>query len=144
VLAPEPGLLWTPGYWEAADDDHYIWHQGYWSHEVGYYGGINYGYGYTGAGYEGGYWQGGHMYYNRSVNNISNTTNVTNVYNKTVVVNNTTVNNVSYNGGRGGTSARPTEQQLAVSRGHHVDPTPDQTSVASTALPCAIICVPSS
>ena len=38
--------------------------------------------------------------------NVSST-HITNVYvNKTVIVNNTTVNNVSYNGGAGGTRER--------------------------------------
>jgi hypothetical protein len=87
VLVPEQGLLWTPGYWEA-DGGNYAWHDGYWASRVGYYGGINYGYGYGGNGYEGGYWQDNHLYYNRSVNNISTTTNVTTVYTKTVIVNN--------------------------------------------------------
>src|SRR5581483_8686957 len=96
VQAPEQGLLWTPGYW-SWDNDGYVWNPGYWDTQVGYYGAINYGYGYNGHGYEGGYWNHGALYYNRSVNNISTTTNVTNVYNKTVINNTTT--NVSYNGG---------------------------------------------
>ena len=49
---------------------------------------------------EGGRWQNGQFYYNRSVNNV-NVTNIHNVYN-TTVINNTTVNRVSYNGGNGG------------------------------------------
>jgi len=48
VLAPYVGALWTPSYW-AYDDGHYGWHRGYWSTHIGYYGGIDYGYGYTGA-----------------------------------------------------------------------------------------------
>ena len=44
VTPPELGLLWTPGYW-AWDDGAYFWHAGYWGHR-GFYGGINYGYGY--------------------------------------------------------------------------------------------------
>src|SRR5215472_7051711 len=100
VEPPEAGLLWTPGWW-GWEDDAYVFHQGYWGPQVGFYGGINYGYGYTGNGYEGGYWQDRQFYYNRSVTNVTNTTNITNVYNKTVV-NNTTENHVSYNGGQGG------------------------------------------
>jgi hypothetical protein len=125
VLAPEPGMLWTPGYWSWSDNG-YVWNEGYWAPEVGFYGGINYGYGYGGDGYEGGYWDHGALYYNRSVNHISNTTNITNVYNKTVI-NNTTVTNVSYNGGSGGIPARPTPVQLAVVQARHVPPTGDQT-----------------
>ncbi len=33
------------------------WHGGYWGTHVGFYGGVNYGYGYDGDGYEGGYWR---------------------------------------------------------------------------------------
>jgi len=58
VLAPAPGLLWTPGYWGFADGI-YLWHAGYWGPHVGFYGGVNYGFGYTGVGFHGGYWRGG-------------------------------------------------------------------------------------
>lgn len=116
VLVPEPGLLWTPGYW-GWDDGFYVFHEGYWGPQVGFYGGIFYGFGYDGFGYQGGYWNGRVFYYNRSVNNVRN---VTYVYNKTVIVNNTTVNRVSYNGGAGGVSARPTPVQEAVMRERHV------------------------
>jgi hypothetical protein len=123
VTPPEPELLWTPGYW-GWDDGNYIFHGGYWGPHIGFYGGVAYGFGYTGDGYEGGYWRDGNFFYNRTVNNISNVS-ITNVYNKTVVVNNTT--NVSYNGGTGGTAARPTAEQLAASKEHHVAATPEQT-----------------
>ena len=123
VLPPEPALLWTPGYW-GWNDGVYAFHEGYWGPEVGFYGGVSYGYGYTGDGYEGGYWRGGAFFYNRTVNNISNV-QITNVYNKTVVVNNMT--NVSYNGGAGGTTAQATPQQIAAANQHHVPPTPQQT-----------------
>ena len=98
VLPPEPALLWTPGYW-GWNDGVYVFHEGYWGPEIGFYGGVAYGFGYTVVGYEGGYWRDGAFFYNRSVNNISNVS-ITNVYNKTVVV--TNVTNVSYNGGAGG------------------------------------------
>ncbi len=32
-------------------------HAGYWAEQVGFYGGIDYGYGYTGDGYQGGRWE---------------------------------------------------------------------------------------
>ena len=123
VLPPEPALLWTPGYW-GWNDGVYAFHEGYWGPEVGFYGGVSYGYGYTGEGYEGGYWRGGAFFYNRTVNNISNV-QISNVYNKTVVVNNVT--NVSYNGGAGGTTAQATPQQIAAANQQHVPPTPQQT-----------------
>jgi hypothetical protein len=123
VLVPEPGLLWTPGYWGWADDI-FIFHEGYWGPYVGFYGGINYGFGYVGVGYQGGYWNRGVFFYNRSVNNVRN---VTNVFKKTVIVNNITVNNVSYNGGAGGVTTRPTPAEEAVFRERHFPPTPVQT-----------------
>jgi hypothetical protein len=123
VLVPEPGLLWTPGYWGWGDGV-FIFHEGYWGPLVGFYGGIYYGFGYVGGGYQGGYWNNGAFFYNRSVNNVRN---VTNVYNRTVIVNNVTVNNVSYNGGVGGVPARPTPQEEAAARQRHLPPTPIQT-----------------
>ncbi len=69
VLPPGDGLLWTPGYWAFLDGG-YAWHHGYWGHRVGYYGGLNYGYGYTGSGYAGGRWDHGHFRYNTAVNNL--------------------------------------------------------------------------
>jgi hypothetical protein len=118
VLAPEPGLLWTPGYW-AWEDVRFVFHEGYWGPHVGFYGGINYGFGYGGVGFEGGYWQSGRFYYNRAVANVSGTS-VHNVYTKTVIHN--TINVVSYNGGRGGTTARPTTAELRAAAERHVPP----------------------
>ena len=85
--------------------------------------GINYGFG--GTGYAGGYWNNGAFFYNRSVNNIGS---VTNVYNKTVVVNNITVNRVSYNGGEGGLTARATQEDEAAARQRHAPTTTAQSS----------------
>ncbi len=123
VLPPEPELLWTPGYWGWSDGV-YVFRDGYWGPQIGFYGGVAYGFGYTGVGYEGGYWRNGAFFYNQSVNNISNVS-ITNVYNKTVVVNNAT--NVSYNGGAGGTTTQPTPQQIAATNARHVAPTVEQT-----------------
>lgn len=69
VLPPYSGALWTPGYW-AWSNGGFFFNRGYWGRTVGYYGGINYGYGYGGNGYDGGYWRGGRIYYNQSVNNF--------------------------------------------------------------------------
>lgn len=124
VLPPEEGLLWTPGYW-AWRDDAYVWYAGYWGPTVGFYGGINYGFGYPGTGFYGGYWRGGSYFYNRNVTNVD-VTIVHNTYN-TTVVHNTTVNRVSFNGGPGGASARATSAELAAAREHHVAMTSEQT-----------------
>ncbi len=122
VQPPTVGYLWTPGYWGWGGSA-FLFHEGYWGPHIGFYGGVNYGFGYGGVGYEGGYWNRGVFAYNRSVNNI-NVTNVHNVYNKTVIVNNnTTINRVSYNGGTGGIPARPTSQEQAAIHEQHVQPT---------------------
>jgi hypothetical protein len=54
VMAPEVGFLWTPGWWGWGDGA-FIFHEGYWGPEVGFYGGINYGFGYFGVGFAGGH-----------------------------------------------------------------------------------------
>src|SRR6266571_3845063 len=104
-ICPGPGYIWVPGYWAYGPDGYFwvpgtwvfppevglLWTPGYWGPEVGFYGGINYGFGYTGVGFFGGYWRGGTYYYNRSVTNVDVTV-VRNTYNTTVVNNNTTIN----------------------------------------------------
>jgi hypothetical protein len=125
VLAPEVGFLWTPGWWGWGGEA-FIFHEGYWGPVVGFYGGINYGFGYFGEGFEGGRWEHDHFFYNRSVSNV-NVTNIHNVYNTTVINNNTTINRVSYNGGNGGINARATPQQEAAARERHIPPVAAQT-----------------
>ena len=125
VFPPEVGLLWTPGYW-GWEDGFYVWYPGYWGPEVGFYGGISYGFGYTGVGFFGGYWRGGAYYYNRAVTNV-NVTVVRNTYNTTVINNNATLNRVSFNGGPGGITARPTSRETAAARQQHVSMTSEQT-----------------
>ena len=124
VMAPEVGFLWTPGYWGWGGNA-FAWNEGYWGTNVGFYGGVNYGFGYGGIGYQGGYWNNGGFYYNRSVNNV-NVTNVHNVYNKTVI-NNTAFNHVSYNGGNGGINARPTAAEETAAHERHTPATAAQT-----------------
>jgi hypothetical protein len=127
---PAVGLLWTPGYW-GWHDGLYAWNDGYWGPHIGFYGGVNYGFGYVGTGYEGGRWNNGVFAYNRTVNNFGGV-HVTNVYNQTVVVNNN-VTRVSFNGGTGGTAAQPTPQEQAVAQEQHVPPTTAQTQHQQTA-----------
>jgi len=121
VIAPRPGFLWTPGYWGWGGGV-YVWHAGYWGPHVGFYGGINYGYGYTGAGFYGGEWRGGVFHYNTAYSHV-NTTIIHNTYVNNTVVNTTLVNRVSYNGGTGGVIARPTANEEAAMREHHVQAT---------------------
>ncbi|MGA2634163.1 MAG: hypothetical protein ABSF16_08010 [Terracidiphilus sp.] len=117
--APYVGALWTPGYW-GYWNHHFRFYHGYWGQYIGFYGGINYGYGYTGAGYQGGYWNGGHFNYNTTVNNI-NTSVVHNVYSHSVttITNN---NHVSFNGGSGGVQVRARPAELVALRAPHVAP----------------------
>ena len=130
VLPPRVGFLWTPGYW-IWSDNFYIFHYGYWGRRVGYYGGVNYGYGYGGYGYDGGRWDRGRFSYNRSANNI-NVTNIHNTYTRTVI-NNVDANRASYNGGDGGTRARPSSEERTSERQRHVAATPEQTRHEQTA-----------
>ena len=125
VRPPRVGVLWTPGYWGWGDGV-YLWHAGYWGPHIGFYGGVNYGFGYVGVGYLGGEWRGGVFAYNREVNNV-NVTIVHNTYNRTVI-NNTTVNRVSYNGGAGGINARPGPEEEAAGREQHFGATNEQTT----------------
>src|ERR1700733_7849393 len=53
VQIPYSGALWTPGYWGFVGG-FYRFHRGYWGLHIGFYGGVDYGYGYTGHGYYGG------------------------------------------------------------------------------------------
>jgi hypothetical protein len=123
VQPPRVGVLWTPGYWGFVGGV-YAFHAGYWGPHVGFYGGVNYGFGYGGVGFVGGRWAGNSFAYNRTVNNV-NVTNIHNTYNETVI-NNVTVNKVSYNGGAGGVAAAPSPQERAAAQEPHVAATPMQ------------------
>lgn len=119
VEPPSAELLWTPGYW-GWNNGAYLWNAGYWGPQVGFYGGVNYGYGYTGVGFAGGYWHGGAFFYNRAVANFGHV-NIVNVYN--TPVERVAVSRVSFNGGEGGIRAQPTSEQRAFMSQHHVGAT---------------------
>jgi WXXGXW repeat (2 copies) len=123
VSSPEVGFLWTPPWW-GWDSGAYLFHDGYWGPQVGFYGGINYGFGFFGVGFVGGRWDGGHFFYNRDVANI-NVVNIHNVYNEHITINNNS--HVSFNGGQGGIEARPTPQEEAAGRDRHVGAVAAQT-----------------
>ena len=126
VRPPQVGYLWTPAYW-GWEGGRYRFYDGYWGPHVGFYGGINYGFGYFGSGFEGGYWRGNGFYYNHAVNNFGGV-HITNVYEHNVVVRNTTYNRVSFNGGNGGVPYRPSAQEQAAMHESHFQPTGDQLS----------------
>jgi hypothetical protein len=123
ILAPEVGYLWTPGWWGWGGEA-FVFHEGYWGPEVGFYGGINYGFGYFGDGFVGGRWDHGHFFYNRAAANVD-VREIHNVYNTTV--NNVNVSRVSYNGGRGGVEARPSPHEEEAARQRHIGPVGAQT-----------------
>ena len=123
VMAPETGMLWTPGYWDY-DNGGYLWNAGYWGPEVGFYGGVNYGFGYFGTGYEGGYWNGNRFFYNTAVNRVN-----------LRFVHNTFVRNVdfhdrgarvAFHGGPGGLRMQPNADQQRAMQERRFAPTMTQ------------------
>jgi len=127
VAPPQPGLLWTPGYWGFVNGG-YFWHRGYWGPHVGYYGGVNYGFGYGGVGFWGGRWEGQRFMYNTAVVHVNETV-VRNVYVDRTVVRNTTIvnNHYSFNG-PGGVRAMPTAEERGYMHEQHLQPTSNQYS----------------
>jgi YXWGXW repeat-containing protein len=126
VHPPRVGVLWTPGYWGYVGAA-YVFHPGYWGPHIGFYGGVNYGFGYGGIGFCGGEWRGGVFAYNSAVANFGSV-HVTNVYvDRTVVERNTivNVNHVSYNGG-GGIGVRPSPMEMQAEHEQHFQPTSNQ------------------
>jgi WXXGXW repeat (2 copies) len=122
VLAPTPGFLWTPGYWGWGGGV-YLWHAGYWGPHVGFYGGVNYGFGFGGHGFEGGYWNGGHFLYNSAVVNVG-AAHVGFVYSRPVMAG--AIVRTSFNGGPGGITAQPNAEEQQAAREAHVPATPMQ------------------
>jgi hypothetical protein len=147
---PEPGLMWTPGYW-AYGDEGYFWvpgawvpapyegalwtppywgwsggmflfHEGYWGPHVGYYGGVNYGFGYMGIGFVGGMWRGHDFVYNRAVMRVDDRY-IHNTYEDRAVVDRYTVarnSRVAYSGGPGGIQHQAGPEEMAAMREQHV------------------------
>jgi len=128
VLAPEVGFLWTPPYWGWGGSG-FVLTAGFWGPIVGFYGGVNYGFGYFGDGYYGGRWDRGHFFYNTEINRVD-VTIIHNVYTEHVDVRNNT--RVSFNG-PGGVQARPTTQQEAAAHERHIPPVRDQVQHFQTA-----------
>jgi hypothetical protein len=127
VQPPSVGVLWTPGYWGFAGGL-YGWHGGYWGPHVGYYGGVNYGFGFGGVGFFGGEWRGGAFAYNSAVANFGGV-HVTNVYvDREVIQRNTIINNnhVAFSG-PGGINHSPSPEEERFSHENHIQPTANQT-----------------
>jgi hypothetical protein len=124
VPPPRVGLLWTPPWWGWRNGA-YVFNQGYWGPTVGFYGGINYGYGYTGNGYWGGRWSGNTFQYNTAVTRV-NTNVVHNTYVNNSFTKNVNANRTSFNG-PDGIKAEPTaEQKAAAANARKMGPTSQQ------------------
>ncbi len=127
VQPPRVGLLWTPGYWGYTGGV-YAFNAGYWGPHVGFYGGINYGFGYGGIGFGGGEWRGGGFFYNTAAFGGGGRFfgGVHNTYVNNTVINNINISHTSFNG-PGGVSARASAQEAAFQREQHVAPTAEQS-----------------
>src|SRR5882672_6331415 len=124
VPPPRVGLLWTPPWW-GWNNGVYAFNQGYWGSHVGFYGGVNYGYGYTGNGYWGGRWSGNNFQYNTAVTRVNK-----NVINNTYVNNsftrNVNANRASFNGPNGAKAQPNAEQKAAAANAKKMPPTSQQ------------------
>jgi hypothetical protein len=121
ALPPQVGLLWTPGYW-GWDGADYLWHAGYWGPRVGFYGGIDYGFGYDGDGFDGGFWRGGIFFYNRAIMHVGPGFDSDEYYRRPPphpVYWRHRFEHVSFNGGPDGVYARPTRMDMRAARERH-------------------------
>lgn len=128
VPAPYEGAMWTPPWW-GWDDGRYVFHEGYWGDQVGYYGGIDYGFGYMGVGFAGGEWRDGRFAYNTAVMHVDRD-RVRDTYEDRNIVRNYTVpdeRRVAFNGGPNGIRHDPTPRERAAMSVRHAPPTPVQT-----------------
>jgi len=125
VPPPTIGLLWTPPWW-GWNNGVYVFNEGYWGPTVGFYGGINYGYGYFGNGYWGGRWEGNTFRYNTAVTRV-NTNVVHNTYvDKSVVNKQANASHTSFNGPNGVKAEPSAEQKAAAENARKMPPTSDQ------------------
>jgi hypothetical protein len=124
VPAPYEGALWTPPYW-GWSDGLYMFHPGYWGPHVGYYGGVNYGFGYMGVGFVGGMWHGHDFVYNTAVVNVNRTVIHNTYIDRTIVERNTIVNerHVAYSGGPGGIRHEANRDERFAMNERHEAPT---------------------
>lgn len=122
VEPPQPGLLWTPGYWGFVNGV-YGWNAGYWGPEVGFYGGVDYGFGYPGQGFYGGMWRGSVFRYNVVVWHVG--AGFHNVYRAPVAWHSPYHSRASFNG-RGGIDARPTPREERAMHARHIQMTQAQ------------------
>ncbi|MGA2674523.1 MAG: hypothetical protein ABSE99_14990 [Terracidiphilus sp.] len=165
-VCPQPGLMWTPGYWAYGDDGYYwvpgawvpapyvgalwtpgywgwsggmfVFHDGYWGPHVGYYGGVNYGFGYGGIGFAGGMWRGGVFAYNAAVVHVDihDSRFVHSTYQDRMAVERGFVardSHVAYSGGPGGIRHDPSPEERIAEHEQHVAKTSFQAQHESSA-----------
>jgi YXWGXW repeat-containing protein len=126
VAPPAVGLLWTPGWW-GWNNGLYGFNEGYWGPTVGFYGGINYGYGYFGSGYSGGRWEGDTFRYNTAVTHV-NTTVIHNTYVDSSVNKQVNASHASFNGPNGVKAEATAEQKAAAQNAKKMPPTSEQVA----------------
>lgn len=126
VEPPHYGYLWTPCYW-GFSGGFYGFHNGYWARNVGYYGGVNYGYGYGGSGFYGGRWSGSHFQYNTAVMHVNRNVTRRTYVDRTYVRETRLVNRPSFNG-PGGVTRRPSARENVAIRQNRTQPTSVQNS----------------
>jgi hypothetical protein len=124
VPAPYEGALWTPPYW-GWQEGTYMFHPGYWGYHVGYYGGVNYGFGYMGIGFIGGRWHEHGFEYNTAVVHVNETIIHTTYIDRTVIHDHEVVHDshVAYAGGPGGINHQPSADERVAMHEQHVAPT---------------------
>ena len=125
VAPPYVDLLWTPCYW-GFDNGLYLFHAGYWGPHVGFYGGIDYGYGYPGIGFTGGGWSGRNFRYNTAVFNVNRNV-VHNTYIDRGAMRGGDGSRASFNG-PGGVNRQPRPEERRVMNERHIQPTRSQLS----------------
>jgi hypothetical protein len=123
VPPPTVGLLWTPPWW-GWNNGAYVFNEGYWGSTVGFYGGINYGYGYWGDGYWGGHWEGNTFRYNTAVTHVNNTFIHNTYVDRSVMNREVNRSHTSFNGPNGVKAEATAEQKAA--EAHKIPPTPQQ------------------
>src|SRR5258707_14255831 len=69
VLAPEVGFLWTPGYWGWGGES-FVFYEGYWGPQVGFYGGGNLGFRFFCFGFLRGRWGDGRLFFYTFVDKV--------------------------------------------------------------------------
>jgi hypothetical protein len=134
VPAPYAGALWTPGYW-GWSGGLFVFHEGYWGPHVGYYGGVNYGFGYGGIGFAGGVWRGGVFAYNTAVVRVDGRF-VHSTYEDRAAVERGFVardSHVAFSGGPGGINHLPSPEERIAERDQHLAKTSFQAQHESAA-----------